>query len=586
MKRRPLTLSALATASLMSLAGAAWAHGTGAGELHQLYEQEKSRGEVFEAYFPDLDTARRAAISFHGQLLESNYAGGYLVLELDETDQARLRQSGFTLKPALAFLAKRDALLSALQARAAQGRPSLLGRRAITGAEMADGAGGVESIPSFPCYETVEESFTAAQALVTQKPKLASWIDIGDSWQKATGAGGYDLRVLKLSNSKVAGPKPKLFINAAIHAREYATAPLVLAFASELVNGHGTDADATWILDHHEVHLLLQTNPDGRKKAETGLLWRKNTNTAYCGANSNDRGADLNRNFSYSWNLTGGQGSSGNGCSETYRGPSAGSEPEVQAVQAYVRSLWADRRGAGLDDPAPADTSGIHLDIHSYSQLVLWPWGVRNAPAPNGTALQTLGRKFAWFNNYTPMQSIGLYPTDGTSDAVSYGELGVAAYTFEIGTSFFQSCTSYTNTIKPQNLNALRYAAKVVRTPYQTPAGPDTTAVSVAPAKVSAGQAATLSASATDLRFNNSQGTEPTQNIVAAEYYIDTPPWQAGAVARPLQAADGAFNGKTESLTASVPTAGLSRGKHLLFVRAQDAAGNWGAFSATYLKVK
>ena len=584
MKRRPLTLSVLAAASLITLAPAAPAHGTGAGELSQLYEQEKSRDNVFEASFPDLDTARRAAISFHGQLLESNYAAGYLVLGLDETEQDRLRQSGFVLKPALAFLAQREALLTALQARAAQGRPGLLGRQAAAAATTD--AAGVESIPSYPCYETVEESYAAAAALVSQKPKLASWIDIGDSWQKANGLGGHDLRVLKLSNSKVAGPKPKLFINAAIHAREYATAPLVLAFAAELDNGHGVDADATWILDHHEVHLLLQTNPDGRKKAETGLLWRKNTNTAYCGVNSNNRGADLNRNFSYSWNLTGGAGSSGNACSETYRGPSAGSEPEVQAVQSYVRSLWADRRGPGLDGPAPSDTSGNHLDIHSYSELVLWPWGVRNAPAPNGTALQTLGRKFAWFNNYTPMQSIGLYPTDGTSDAVSYGELGVAAYTFEIGTAFFQTCSSYTSTIKPQNLAALRYAAKVVRTPYQTPAGPDVTAVSVSPAKVVAGASATLSASATDLRFNNSQGTEPTQIISAAEYYIDTPPWAPGAVALPMQASDLLFGAKTGALTASVNTTGLGKGQHLLYVRARDAAGQWGALSAVFLRVK
>jgi hypothetical protein len=93
--------------------------------------------------------------------------------------------------------------------------------------------------------------------------------------------------------------------------------------------------------------------------------------------------------------------------------------------------------------PRPADTSGIHLDIHSYSQLVLWPWGeVDSASRPTAPALQTLGRRFAWFNGYTPQQSIGLYPTDGTSDAVSYGELGVA-YTFELGTSFFESCTSF-----------------------------------------------------------------------------------------------------------------------------------------------
>ena len=106
------------------------------------------------------------------------------------------------------------------------------------------------------------------------------------------------------------------------------------------------------------------------------------------------------------------------------------------------------------------------------------------------------------------------------------------------------------------------------------------------PSRVGAGQNATLTASATDLRFNNTQGTEPTQNIVAAEYYINTPPWQAGAIARPMQAADGAFNAKTEALTASVPTDALSAGKHLLYVRAQDAAGNWGAFSAVFLRVR
>ena len=300
MKLRSLTGSFVALAVLHTLAAPVAAHGDAA--LSQLYEQEKARVDVFEAYFPDLDTARRAAISFHGQLLESDYDAGFLVLELSERDQSRLIQAGFTLKPATAFLARRNAMLSLLQARAQRGSPSLLGRSAPAAGEST------ESIPSFPCYETVEETFTAAAALVTQKPRLASWIDIGDSWQKTNGLGGYDLRVLKLTNSKVAGPKPKLFINAAIHAREYVTAPLILAFATELVNGYGVDADATWILDHHEVHLLLQTNPDGRKKAETGLLWRKNTNTAYCGVTSNSRGADLNRNFSYSWNLTGGPG--------------------------------------------------------------------------------------------------------------------------------------------------------------------------------------------------------------------------------------------------------------------------------------
>ena len=117
--------------------------------------------------------------------------------------------------------------------------------------------------------------------------------------------------------------------------------------------------------------------------------------------------------------------------------------------------------------------------MHSFSELVLWPWGFGSQLAPNSTALQTLGRRFAWFNDYYPEQSIGLYPTDGTTDDFAYGELGLAAYTFELGTSFFQDCGTFENTILPDNLQALLYAAKTSRTPYITPAGPDTLAVSL-----------------------------------------------------------------------------------------------------------
>jgi len=73
---------------------------------------------------------------------------------------------------------------------------------------------------------------------------------------------------------------------ASIHAREYATAELVTRFGEYLVQSYGLDPDVTWLLDHHEVHLMLHSNPDGRKNAEIGLSWRKNTNNNYC-ANTN-----------------------------------------------------------------------------------------------------------------------------------------------------------------------------------------------------------------------------------------------------------------------------------------------------------
>ena len=47
---------------------------------------------------------------------------------------------------------------------------------------------GIETIPGYPCYRTVEETFAAAQAIATTHPDLATWVDVGDSWEKARHA--------------------------------------------------------------------------------------------------------------------------------------------------------------------------------------------------------------------------------------------------------------------------------------------------------------------------------------------------------------------------------------------------------------
>lgn len=561
MKKLPLALAAALCASCTAALAS-----PDAAELRALRAAERQQHNLYRAYFPDVATGRKAAVSFHAQLVESAWKQGHLVFELQPAEVADLQRFGFLVVPAPDVEARRNRLLDRFDAAAA----------------AAAKGPAAQTIPGFPCYETVEETFAAAEGMAAAKPQLAQWLDIGDSWTKTQGAGGYDLKVLRLTNAAVAGDKPKLFVNAAIHAREYTTAPLALAFARWLFDNHSVDADATWILDHHEVHLLLQTNPDGRKRAEAGLSWRKNTNSDYCAGNS--IGADLNRNFSFSWNSTGGSGSSGNPCDLTYRGPAPASEPETQAVEAYIRSLFADRRGPGKNDAAPTDTQGLHIDLHSYSELVLWPWGDTAQPAPNGPALQTLGRRFAWFNGYTPLQSVGLYPTDGTTDGPSYGELGVPAYTIEMGTSFFQSCSAYTGTILPRNLPALIYAAKVVRAPYLLPGGPDVLDVAVS-GPVAAGATATLTAQVTDTRFNQSNGSEATQTIVAADAFVGTPPWADGAVAVPLTAADGSFNSTTEAVTGSLPTAGLAPGRHLVWVVGRDASGAAGPATAGWLQV-
>ncbi len=444
--------------------------------------------------------------------------------------------------------------------------------------------GQIATIPGYSCYRTVEETYQSAQSIANKNPTLATWIDIGDSWKKSVGKpDGHDMMVLKLTNSAITGDKPKLFVTGGIHAREYATPELVTRFAEYLVSNYGEDADATWLLDYHEVHLLLQTNPDGRKETENGISWRKNTNENYCGVTSKNRGADLNRNFNFQWDCCG--GSNDSPCDMFYHGASPASEPEIQAVQNYMESIFPDHRDPNLNESAPLDTAGIFLDMHSYGREVLWPWGFTSSVPPNGAGLQTLGRKFAFFNGYTPQHSIG-YLIDGSSDDYAYGALGIAGYVWEIGTSFFQDCAYFNNTLIRDNLPALIYAAKVVRTPYLTPEGPDVLNLTLSANNIPAGTPVTLNAIIDDTRYNNTSGIEPVQLIAGAEYYIDNPPWVSGSKSYPLSASDGSFDAASEEITSILDTSLLSSGKHMLFLRGKDAEGNWGAFSATFLMIE
>jgi fimbrial isopeptide formation D2 family protein len=131
---------------------------------------------------------------------------------------------------------------------------------------------------------------------------------------------------------------------------------------------------------------------------------------------------------------------------------------------------------------------------------------------------------------------------------------------------------------------ALIYAAKVARTPYMTPAGPDALDLNLSEPIVQRGDPVTLTAVLNDTRF---KGVEPTQNIAAGEVYINVPPWLEDQNPQPLpmEPADGQFNSPIETATITLDTSDLEGGQHILFVRGQDSAGNWGAFSAVFLEV-
>lgn len=445
---------------------------------------------------------------------------------------------------------------------------------------------GSGTLPARDCYRTVEQTYSDLQALATADPGLAQWVDFGDSWEKAQGLGGHDLHALVLTNQAIAGPKPVFMVISASHARELATAEAVTRFAEMLFDGYDSDPDITWLLDYFEVHVISQHNPDGRKMAEAECTggcspsWRKNTNQNYCGAGSSLRGADLNRNADSSF--WGGPSSSGSECSTTYRGPSASSEPETSELEAYMAAVFPDYRDApdnDFDTPADADADGVFISVHSSGDIVFYPWeGINDAP-PNLAGLRGLAQKMGFATTFAACQNCFLGPASGTNTDHIYERRGISAFTFEIGTSFGQSCSSFESTVLPQTLNGLLTALRHTRKAYQSPLGPDVLDVQFLPSA----SGGVLTATADDTRRAVNGGGEPvdaSQAITQVRYTVGAPPWLA-AESWPLDATDGTFDSAVEDAQADVPAAQLS-GTQLIYVYAQDANGDIGPPAAVW----
>lgn len=461
------------------------------------------------------------------------------------------------------------------------------------------------TIPGYTSYRTVEETYKDLSLLAEANPEIASWVDIGDSYNKLTygGGAGYDLYSLELTNKATNGlyEKPVLFVQSSIHAREYSTAEANARFAEQLINEYGKDADITWLLDYTDIRIVPYVNPDGRKLAEQGYSWRKNTNSTVPEgvepAEFPNYGVDLNRNYASKWGEIP-DGASTDPADLTYQGPSPFSEPESQALRDYLLKTFPDQKGPADSDPAPDDATGVYLDLHSFGNLVLYPFGWTNEPAPNREGLRNLGLKFGYFTErtdgeaYDVQQAIGLYATSGTTDDWVYDTFGVAAYTLELGNEFFEQSDYFEETIAPEILPTLLYAGKAARRPYQLPEGPNSTGLSVS---TDEDGKLTLSATADATRYadgNLSSGgliegldLPNLKDIAGARYSIDAPSWVEGTALHEFAATDGEFDSTVERIEASVDITGLEPGEYTLFVESYDSEGNFGVPTAIFLEV-
>ena len=460
-------------------------------------------------------------------------------------------------------------------------------------------------------YKTVEEIYAFLDQKVAQFPNLVEKIDIGDSWCKANPGScvlpspwnGYDLFVLHITNRNIPGPKPVFWADGNIHAREIATPEVVMRMIDYLLNNYDTNADVRWLVDYHDIWLMPEVNPDGHHIVEAGggspYYYRKNgDNVGGSGCSwpptpFDHFGVDNNRNFPFKWGCCG--GSSGAVCDQTYRGTSAGSDPEDMAIVNMIRTLVADQRGPGDTDPAPITATGVYQNIHTNAAVNLFTWGWTSTQMPNYAETRNIAAHMAAPNaggNGYPYGSIieELYPVDGGSIDWAYGELGMAAFSTELGgQDFLPSYSCIDNPgcgssqgLWPENRGMLLYLAKIARTPYLTSHGPDANTVLTTPASVPQGMPSQLTASTNFAWSNNAF----SQNVGAAEYYIDTPPW-AGGAAIPM---NGTFNSPTVAVDATINTASLSVGRHVIFVRGRGVSDfqgfqTWGPISAAFLDV-
>ncbi|WP_344160781.1 M14 family metallopeptidase [Kribbella yunnanensis] len=268
-------------------------------------------------------------------------------------------------------------------------------------------------------------------SLAQQYPTKAKLISL-----KEKSLEGRTVQGLEISHDvATSSGKPVFLMMGLHHAREWPSGELTIEFAYDLLQNDGTDTRITNILEKSKVIIVPVVNPDGFNLSRTlGYeMKRKNcriTNgqlptAGQCAQSSNQsRGVDPNRNYSGFW---GGPGASTSLTSETYRGPSAFSEPETRNIQSLVS----------------AHQVTTLITNHTYSNLVLREPGYASAQnTPDETVYKSLGDQMAAQNGYTSQKAYQLYDTTGTTEDWSYYATGGLGFTFEHGASSFHPAFS------------------------------------------------------------------------------------------------------------------------------------------------
>ncbi|MCP4544979.1 MAG: T9SS type A sorting domain-containing protein [bacterium] len=273
----------------------------------------------------------------------------------------------------------------------------------------------------FGDYHTLSEAIAWWDELHAMYPDV-----IGARWSIGQSHQGNDIWCFRVSDNPDVDEEgePEVLFDGLHHAREIMAAEVSSMLAEYLAEQYyAGDPEIVALLDNFEIYMVPIVNPDGflyneQTDPNGGGMWRKNRRNNGDGT----MGVDPNRNYPYEWGCTG--GSSGDTSSETYRGPSPGSEPEVQTMMAFINDHEFVTRQSW----------------HTYSNLTLLPWAYTTAPTPDHALFHEMGAVMTQYNGYTYGQpGVILYEVCGGNGDWDYGaqdeHLKIFSFCNEIGSN-------------------------------------------------------------------------------------------------------------------------------------------------------
>jgi hypothetical protein len=290
---------------------------------------------------------------------------------------------------------------------------------------LAAGAAPATAYPAEDsAYLDYAEMVATIDAIAARKPGIARIFSIGRSHE------GRELWAARVSdNVRTDEDEPEVVFDGGMHGREHMSTEMAVALFHNLVDGHGSDARITRIVDRTEITIIFNLNPDGSEydhASGTYLSWRKNRQPT---PGSAEIGTDINRNFVYRWG-TSPANASPSGL--TYRGPAAWSTPEATAFKRYIEGRVTDGE----------QQVRVHVTFHQHGRIVLYPYGYTSEAIPpdmraeDHAVLVRMATEMARRSGYAVAQTANFDLNAGNQMDWLYATYRVMTFTFEMGDAF------------------------------------------------------------------------------------------------------------------------------------------------------